>query len=76
MSICRLDPQSQAVDVAAVQVVILGAGLFLTLALATYTTGARFGVGLFSYKEIRTLVPGLKVLLRSHVMDYNYYFTG
>lgn len=55
-------------DVAAGQVVILGAGLFLTLALAAYTPGARLGVGLFSYMEIRTLVPRLEVLLRSHVM--------
>lgn len=46
----------------------LGAGLLLTLALVTCIAGAKSCVLLFSYMEIRILVPGLRVLLGSHII--------
>lgn len=55
-------------DAADGQTESLGAGLLLTLALAASVTGAKLCVLLFSYMEIRILIPGLKVLLRSHIM--------
>lgn len=55
-------------DIADGQTGNLGAGLLPTLALVTCITGAKFCVLLFSYMEIRILVPGLRVLLGSHVI--------